>query len=75
MYSANYNLWHSAFCQFFQCLNWLLLKKQCCGYPRIKSLEGQSALKAMFDFIGTEMDLQFEICLRFELEKRYWTKN
>ena len=45
-----------------------------------KSLEGQSALKmgrmeAMFDFIITEMDLQSEICFRFELEKRCWAKN
>ena len=38
-----------------------------------KSLEGQSALQkgrmeAMFDCIITEMDLQSEIWLRFELE-------
>ena len=29
----------------------------------------------MFDFIMTEMDLKSEIGLRFELEKRCWTKN
>ena len=41
--------------------------------PRNKSLEGQSALKKgkmdiMFDFIRTEMNLQPELCLRFELD-------
>ena len=40
-------------------------------YLRRAVYTGKGQMEAMFDFITTDMDSYYEICLRFDLEKRY----